>query len=559
VIRSGVRGVAQLVAHLTGGYSRPNDVRSYLPVELKQPSYLRIACAREATLLDPRFTPSLRESLGAAVFYLYRSLAEIHTADVKGSGVLVGLPVGNPVTQWMMYLVAPASIVATGVASVGRMNRKGGGIFPLATSTDTWHAPDPDGLAVCLVGLVWDNVDFRFVPLRPHCADKDFFGRFGIKDGHQMAAIGPSPARAFADRNEPQVFGTTLMTGTHGAFELAVDGGHELLPGAAILGFTDDAAFDQHLLGMESPYWGPWLVGLSLPIVDGSAEQRTGILPVTSLHALLNSPYIKEQRHKHLQALTDDEPRVTAVAGRPIPMPQSQRKRRPTSSKNLHAFELYQMITRDFETAWNAMAGFDSGGDGRGNFMFCRQAMSLLEWVGNVCKGDPTGSALASVSAALAYIDRRYFTVLPSGAGISDAHIAAVPLPTAGRPKDELLAIVFDLALSDGTDFSVRLTGVELGRTLDEIQAERPERTVLGRIPTNTTHLTYTKQDGAILLTVSPPILYLDLKRAIELSGLLSHVAEFPYLTVRGRYKFTSQSLEEALRQGGHPEFKRPR
>lgn len=517
-------------------------------------------------MLDPRFTPELQKSLCATTFYLYESLADIHSPDVKGTGILAGYPIGNPVTHWVMYLVAPAALAATGVAAVGRMNAAGGGIYPLATGVDTWHAPEPTGLAVCLIGLHWDHVDYRFVPLRPHCADKGSIGRLGIGDAHPVAAIGASPNHRFADRNKPQTTHAALI---RSAGTVALSSDIDLLPGAAIYAFTDDAIFDRELMGMESPYWGPWLLGLTTPADPHS------IISIVQLHDLLESPYIKEQRDKHSAELNGvEEPRVTAVAAMPSPNTNPMlKKRRRTSSKNLHAFALYQMITDDFETVWNAMAQWDSGGSGRGNFMLCRQVMSLLEWIANVCKHDETGTARGGVSAALAYIDRRYFTLVPPGAGISAAEALSVPLPTAGHPQDELLAVIFDLArnglshqyqqvvatLRDGTDFSIQLTGVELGRSLDAIRTERPERIVPGRIPTNTTHLTYIKQAGAILLTVSPAILYLDLKRAIEISGLLSRVGDFPYVTRRGRYQFTGADLEQALRANAHPEFQRPR
>lgn len=40
---------------------------------------------------------------------------------------------------------------------------------------------------------------------------------------------------------------------------------------------------------------------------------------------------------------------------------------------------LYRFIVADFEGAWNALASYSTP-CGRGNFMFARQAMSLLEW-----------------------------------------------------------------------------------------------------------------------------------------------------------------------------------
>jgi len=528
-------------------------------------------------VLEQRFSNALRTSFLSTVFYLYPSLAQIHTAEPVGSGALIGFPIGNPPSRWMLYVVAPAPLVVTGRAPVGRLNHVTEGVFPLATDADSWHADDLSGLAACLVGLNWKNFDFRFVPL-PHCADSSFLRRFAIGVGHEVGIMGVLPSRVLPERNTPQFLTASVLSlpepSSQRGGKLTIQTDEIPLPGAAAFVFTDDVEFTSGLVGMDAPHWGPWLLGLGMP-VQRLADNRVtmDLLPASSLHALLGSPYFEEQRAKYLGELEKEEPRVTAVAAKPTTIRHAPtKKRRRASSKNLRALELYHMITNDFETAWDALANVSTGGTGRGNFMFCRQAMSLLEWVGNVCKGEETGAALNSLSAALAYIDRRYFTQLPPGCDISDAQLRAVPLPTAGHPKNELLAVVFDLArhglshqyqqviasLSDGTDFSVRLTGVEYGRTLDVIRSERPERVSPGHFPTTTLHLSFTKDNGAIFLTVSPAVLYLDIKRAIELTGLLSYMSEFPYVTRRGRYQFSVQSLEQALRRNGHPEFKRP-
>lgn len=49
---------------------------------------------------------------------------------------------------------------------------------------------------------------------------------------------------------------------------------------------------------------------------------------------------------------------------------------------------------RDFLGAWNSIAANPDTSIGRGNFMFGRQAMSLLEFVALLCKSDPTQKAL---------------------------------------------------------------------------------------------------------------------------------------------------------------------
>ena len=48
--------------------------------------------------------------------------------------------------------------------------------------------------------------------------------------------------------------------------------------------------------------------------------------------------------------------------------------------KNLSADEIYRFIVDDFEGAWNSLTANPKQGIGRGNFMFVRQAMTLLEF-----------------------------------------------------------------------------------------------------------------------------------------------------------------------------------
>src|SRR5436190_800200 len=71
---------------------------------------------------------------------------------------------------------------------------------------------------------------------------------------------------------------------------------------------------------------------------------------------------------------------------------------------------LHDMIVADFETAWDAIAKIPANEPvGRGNFVFARQAMTLLEWASRLCHDDPTGAALRAFSSALDQIEARYF------------------------------------------------------------------------------------------------------------------------------------------------------
>src|SRR5712692_10277954 len=73
---------------------------------------------------------------------------------------------------------------------------------------------------------------------------------------------------------------------------------------------------------------------------------------------------------------------------------------------------IYEFLINDFITAWDAVA-HEPHALGRGNFMFGRHVMALLEWAARLCSGDPSGDALAAFSASLIQVEPRYFTLLP--------------------------------------------------------------------------------------------------------------------------------------------------
>ncbi len=79
---------------------------------------------------------------------------------------------------------------------------------------------------------------------------------------------------------------------------------------------------------------------------------------------------------------------------------------------NLPPEILYRFIVNDFEDAWNSLARNPSA-KGRGNFMFARQAMTLLEFAARLCFADSLGTALVAFSKALFKIEPKYSTCLP--------------------------------------------------------------------------------------------------------------------------------------------------
>lgn len=233
--------------------------------------------------------------------------------------------------------------------------------------------------------------------------------------------------------------------------------------------------------------------------------------------------------------------------------------------QNLPPQTIYQFIVNDFEGAWNSLAG-NALATGRGNFMFARQAMSLLEFVARLCFTDSSGNALVNFSQALFQIDHKYFTRLP---GVC-ADFEDLDLPYNNSKGNELLWALFDLIrngqahqyqqifvdLTDGVDWQVSLTGADAGRHLQNVSAS----------PRPSEHLGYQRdQQKDLWVVILPEVLFLDLKKAIAISGLFGKGLTFTNLTrprakvasknnrLRGPfYQFDSVRLENSLALGGH-------
>lgn len=225
--------------------------------------------------------------------------------------------------------------------------------------------------------------------------------------------------------------------------------------------------------------------------------------------------------------------------------------------QNLSPSQIYEFIVRDFEDTWDALTSVQSARN-RGNFMFARQAMVLLEWAARLAASDKSGATLSTLSAELHKIEPRYFTQLPGGAPTPKEF--GLPSVSAANPERQLLWALFDLirngqahqyqqipvSLQDGKVFWVALSGAAYGFQLATAQSRRTE------------HLGY-KDDasGNVLLLVRTDLVFLDLKDAIERSHLLSRGLSFVHLVRpgpgRANYQFDSPALKAALAAAGHP------
>lgn len=198
---------------------------------------------------------------------------------------------------------------------------------------------------------------------------------------------------------------------------------------------------------------------------------------------------------------------------------------------------------------------------GGGNFMFALLSMILLEFACRVCAKDLTDAKLRAFTTALQAIEPRYFTKLP---GLCSS-TSEFTLPGAD-PEKHLLGMMFDLirngkahqyqsaivTLSDG-QVDIDLTGAASDCSLTTPGRCRPAR-----------HLQYkVSKDGDLSVYVRTDQLFLDIRNAIESSGIISPtdvVADSarPRITKGARrphnqyYSFTVADLEASLRSGGH-------
>ena len=224
---------------------------------------------------------------------------------------------------------------------------------------------------------------------------------------------------------------------------------------------------------------------------------------------------------------------------------------------NLPAETLYDFIVGDFEDAWAALAA-TRGPLHRGNFMFSRQAMTLLEFAGRLCNADQSGAALRDLSTELERIEPRYFTSLPGPClGAGDEY--ELPSSVAAARENQLLWALFNVIrhgqahqyqqmaveLTDGRHLLVSLTGAQHGMVLNPaLPHGRPVQ-----------HLGYTVlSDGDVAITVCPDVLFLDIKAAVERSGLLGRGLTLTYLKPRGKthFQFDAVAVAAALNVGGH-------
>ena len=222
--------------------------------------------------------------------------------------------------------------------------------------------------------------------------------------------------------------------------------------------------------------------------------------------------------------------------------------------------ELFDFIIGDFEAAWDSLA-LASGPGHRGNFLFARHAVGLLEVACRLCKADPTGDALSAFGVSLEKRDRRYITRLPGACWAPSARTRhAFDLPSRGPdPENQLVAALFNLirngqshqyqqmgaVCSDGHQFRISLTGAQHGAFLrTTFDHGRPNQ-----------HLSVSGDTaGNVWMVVRPDVLFLDVRDSIREANLLGRGFTFPFMSEdrMQTFNFSTTDAESALRKNGH-------
>jgi hypothetical protein len=233
--------------------------------------------------------------------------------------------------------------------------------------------------------------------------------------------------------------------------------------------------------------------------------------------------------------------------------------------------DVYKAIVSDFEWTWNAMAA-DRVAVGRGNFMFARQAVTLLEWAARLASGGEQRGALRRFSAAMYELEPKYFTRLPGPC----ADNRDLELPSVGPDgPNQLLWALFDLMRHGGAHQYQQMSARLVNRRSLAISIHgAPFGETLGRVRRHDLHLAcpYDRQ-GNVWVNIYPDTLFLDVRDAIVASRLLTSRLTFHYLTRpiasgfrrdlrttrSGYWMFDTQQLKQALTAGGHPVFRDPK
>ena len=234
--------------------------------------------------------------------------------------------------------------------------------------------------------------------------------------------------------------------------------------------------------------------------------------------------------------------------------------KRGPADLNLSAQILYKFITSDFESTWTALAAQRAEGafTGRGNMMFARQAMTLLEFACRLY--GQNADVRAEFSRALFEIETRYFTTMPGACAVAEGGVLLPFDPRAGPESSDrtLLTALFDVVrhglahyyqgitveLTDGRVLAISMSGASYG---DELGKNLRRELYLGFV---------LAEHDDVVIRLYPDVLYLDVKEAIRRTGLLDRGLTLEYFERGGEggrtYQFGGAALRRALEGGRH-------
>ena len=200
-------------------------------------------------------------------------------------------------------------------------------------------------------------------------------------------------------------------------------------------------------------------------------------------------------------------------------------------TRDLPPGEIYNAIVGDFESGWNALAASPvTTARSRGNFMFARQGMVLLEFAARLGSSGRGAAWTDALAAQLNRLEPLYFARLPGPVTDNDEFT----LPSIGPdPSHQLLWAIFDLVRNGGAHQYQQITANLQNRrafALSILGVPYGER--LGSVRRHDYHLWLSRtRRGDLWLTFCPDTFFLDVKEAIEKSGLLTAGLKFQYLS----------------------------
>lgn len=238
---------------------------------------------------------------------------------------------------------------------------------------------------------------------------------------------------------------------------------------------------------------------------------------------------------------------------------------------NLEANTLFGFLRDDFASIWDALCASQAESSNGANFTLGLLATVLLELCSRIASS--SDHAYRWFSDALGEEDPRYYAELPFESNLPRRF--KLPAASVVPPERQLLSVIFDLVrngqahqyqqvvglLDDGRLLGIQLTGVDRGG--ENARFDDLLRWPLTR-PADHLALDIKQRTGNIWLRVRPEILFKDVQRAAERSGLFNGMLQLDYLS-GPQFAADSDAVVKTLQASGilrladHPTDRRVR